>query len=73
MSGPRKSYEGNETGDMVESDGEMTSDTVVRGELVTGSLSLKGQSFQLAAGMSFGQSTHGLSLGGMKEGDVAGV
>ena len=44
MSGPRKSYEGNETGDMVESDGEMTSDTVVRGDLVTGSLSLKGQS-----------------------------
>jgi len=29
---------------MVESDGEMTSDTVVRGDLVTGSLSLKGQS-----------------------------
>ena len=43
VSGPRKSYGGNETGDVVESDGETTSDTVGRGDLVTGSLPLKGQ------------------------------
>ena len=44
MSGPGKSYERNEAGDMVETDGETTSDTVVRGDLVTRSLSLTGQS-----------------------------
>ena len=33
VSGPRKSYGGNETGDVGESDGETTSDTVGRGDL----------------------------------------
>lgn len=49
---------------MVEIDGETTSgDIAVRGDLVTKSF-FDGSVIQLAAEMSFGQSSHGLSLGG---------